>query len=105
LSFPAMKQKDGPVEAPDHTAVGTSRKGERTPPIRLPNGSRAGIPSTTFTGSACGGGIPLLTHPVRFRQAALKPTALGKRLRGPSLQLIGGTIRPALTISEGAAEK
>src|SRR4051812_26066189 len=100
-----MKQKDSPVELPDHTAVGTSRKGERTPPMRFPNGSRTGFPFSTFTGSACGAGVPFSTHSVRSRQIALKPTELGNRLRGPSLQLIGGTVRPALTISAGAAAK
>src|SRR5437667_8785515 len=100
-----MKQKDCPVEAPDHTAVGTSRKGDRTPPVRLPNWSRIGFPFSTFTSSARGAGIPFRTHSVRLCQAELKPTELGNRLRGPSLQFIGGTIRPALTISAGAAEK
>ena len=36
---------------------------------------------------------------------ASKKMRLGKRLRGPSLQLIGGTATPALTMSAGAAAK
>ena len=36
---------------------------------------------------------------------ASKKMRLGKRLRGPSLQFIGGTATPALTMSAGVAEK
>src|SRR5690242_4224164 len=100
-----MKQNESPVEEPDHTAVGTSTKGERTPPVRFPNSSSTGLPFSTWTGSACGGGVPLPTHSSRFRHAALNNRLLGKRLRGPSLQFMGGTVLPAFTISAGAAEK
>ena len=36
---------------------------------------------------------------------ASNATLVGKRLRGPSLQLAGGTSRPACVMSAGRAEK
>src|SRR5437762_1977675 len=104
FSFPAIKQKESPVEAPDQIEVGASIKGERTPPVTFPNWSITGLPFSTRIGSACGAGIPVRTHSTRLCHAALKPMLLGKRLRGPSLQFIGGTDRPALMMSAGAAE-
>src|SRR3954465_4468029 len=98
-----MKQNEAPVEFPVHVLVGTSRYGERSPPRTLPYGSRTGWPSFTSIGSACGGGVPWRTHWSRLRNAASKKMWLGKRLRGPSLQSIGGTLRPAFSMSAGAA--
>src|SRR5947209_2678380 len=101
-----MLQNEGPVELPNHVLVGTSRYGERRPPCTLPNSSRTGVgglPETRI-GSAWGGAIPKRTHQSRLRSAASKKMLLGKRLRGPSLHDPGGTARPALTMSAGAAE-
>src|SRR4051812_9910505 len=100
-----MKQNDAPVEDPNHVLVGTSTNGERSPPVTLPNASSTGALPVTAIGSPCGGGTSRRTHRSRLRSAASKWIELGKRLRGPSLQLAGGTARPALTMSAGAAEK
>ena len=89
---------------PSHVLVGTSTNGERRPPWTLPNSSSTGAPFSTRIGSACGGARPSRTHKSRFCSAALKWIELGNRLRGPSLHSIGGTARPALTMSAGAAE-
>src|SRR5277367_5354241 len=98
-----MAQKDSPVELPNQVLTGTSTNGERTPPVTLPDLSRTGAPFSTRIGSALGGGTPLRTDKSRFRKIALNATLLGKRLRGPSLQAMGGTARPAFTMSSDAA--
>jgi hypothetical protein len=49
--------------------------------------------------------MPSLTHESRLRMTASEKMLLGKRLRGPSLQLSGGGVRPALTMSSGAGPK
>ena len=103
ISCPAIKQNDAPVELPVQVLVGTSTYGERTPPFTLPYSSSTGLPFSTAMGSARGGAVPLRTHSSRFRKAALNATLLGKRLRGPSLQSIGGTGMPALVMSAEAA--
>src|ERR1043166_10118588 len=100
-----MKQNDAPVELPVQLLLGTSTNGERTPPLALPYWSRTGLPFSTTIGSARGGAIPFRTHSSRFRSAALNARLFGKRLRGPSLHSIGGTITPALMMSAGAAAK
>src|SRR4051794_18302468 len=99
-----MKQKDAPVELPNHVLVGTSRYGERSPPWTLPKRSSTGAPSATRIGSERGGATPSRTHRSRLRSAASKKIALGNLLRGPWSQLIGGTSRPAWTMSAGSAE-
>src|SRR5947207_690066 len=99
-----MKQNEAPVELPNQVLVGTSTNGERSPPVTLPNASSTGAPLTTLMKSACGGGRCWRTHRSRFVIAASKWIELGKRLRGPSLQEAGGTLRPALMMSAGAAE-
>ncbi len=81
--------------------VGTSRNGERRPPVTLPKASSTGWPFCTTIGSACGGAIPESTHSSRFRRNASKKMWLGNRLRGPSLQFMGGGVRPALMMSDG----
>src|SRR5262245_12585766 len=98
-----MRQNDGPVEFPLQVLVGTSKNGDRTPPRTLPYSSKTGLPSVTAMGSTRGGDVPFRTHSSRLRNDALKKRLLGKRLRGPSLQSIGGTARPPLSISAGAA--
>jgi len=37
-----MEQNEGPVELANHVLVGTSRKGERRPPVTLPKASSTG---------------------------------------------------------------
>ena len=102
-SCPAMKQNEAPVEVPYHVLVGTSRNGERRPPVTLPKASSTGWPFCTTIRSPCGGAIPESTHSSRFRRNASKKMWLGNRLRGPSLHDIGGGVRPALMMSDGAA--
>src|SRR5512143_3090569 len=99
-----MKQNEDPVELAYHVLVGTSRYGERRPPVTLPKASSTGWPFTTLITAPGGGAMPESTHCSRFRMNASKKMWLGNRLRGPSLQFMGGTGRPALTMSAGAAE-
>src|SRR5215213_3982747 len=99
-----MKQNEAPVELPAHVLVGTSTYGERSPPVTLPKRSSTGSPPATAIGAAWGGARPARTQRSRLRKAALKWIELGNRLRGPSLQDAGGTGRPALRMSAGAAE-
>jgi hypothetical protein len=54
--------------------------------------------------SARGAGSPSRDQRSMFCSAASMKIAFGKRLRGPSLQLIGGTARPAARMSSGRAE-
>src|SRR3954470_12911094 len=98
-----MKQNDAPVEVPFQVEVGTSRYGERSPPCTLPNWSSTGWPFCTTIGEPGGGGTSLRTQESRFFRMASKKIELGNRLRGPSLQFAGGTARPPLMMSAGAA--
>ena len=99
-----MKQNEAPVAAPNHVDVGTSTYGERTPPTTLPCSSTTVVLLTRWIHSARGGAMPVRTQRSRFCRIASNETLVGKRLRGPSLQFIGGGVRPALTMSAGRAE-
>src|SRR3954471_13716527 len=99
-----MLQNDAPVLLANHVLVGTSRYGERRPPTTLPNWSRTGFPFSTRMSRPGGAGRPYRDQRSMFRSAASMKMRFGKRLRGPSLQLIGGTSRPAATMSAGRAE-
>ena len=58
LLLAAMKQKEAPVELAYQVLVGTSRNGERRPPVTLPKASSTGWPFCTTIGSLCGGATP-----------------------------------------------
>src|SRR6476620_6758567 len=100
-----MRQNDGPVELPYHVLVGASTNGDRMPPTTLPKRSSTGLPSSTRIGSARGAGVPVRTQLSSFLRLALKAGQFGKRLRGPSLQSIGGTARPPFSMSADAPAK
>src|SRR3954451_21943224 len=100
-----MKQKEAPVALPYHVLVGTSRYGVRYPPVTLPTWSSTGwLLAVTLMNSERGGATPVRTQPSRFCRIASKAMLVGKRLRGPSLQLIAGTGIPAAVMSAGRAE-
>src|SRR3954454_22758159 len=99
-----MLQNDAPVWLANQVLVGTSRYGERSPPRTLPNWSRTGLEFSTRMSWPGGAGIRARDHRSMFCSAASTKMRFGNRLRGPWLQLIGGTAWPAAVMSVGCAE-
>ena len=96
-----MKQNDAPVAVPNHVAVGTSTYGERTPPTTLPCSSSTGRVVDALDQLGARRRDARADPAVEVLQDRVERELVGKRLRGPSLQFIGGTVRPALTMSVG----